>query len=76
MLGDHPGEGDLRLVRRERDRVGKVGAVFGHRRHRQNRSPLAIEPVEVRVAEGHRQLAGAVRAEVDEDDRIAAAAPS
>src|SRR4029077_12387741 len=66
-LGDGLGQGRLRPLLREGDRVGPAFAVGGHRRQVEHRPAAARELVEARLGEGTGQLAGPVGAEVDED---------
>ena len=70
LLGDHLGEGGVRLPRREGDRVGPAVPVLGHRRHLERAGAAAVELVEVRLAEGPGQLPCPVGPEVDEDERL------
>ena len=70
-LGEHLGQRRLRLVRRERDRVGPLGPVAGQRDQLELGGVAAVELVEVPLGERHHQLAGAVGAEVEVEDDVA-----
>ena len=69
-LGYHLGQRGLGLQRRKGDRIGPAIPVPGHRRHVERGRAAAIEFLEVQLPQGHRQLAGPVGPEVDEDDRL------
>ncbi len=71
-LADDPRDRRLGLRRRERDRVGPLLAVGGHRGDVEVGKGAAGEPVEVRVGERGDDLPHPVGPEVEADDDVAA----